>query len=271
MVSMFRSFFLFFIFHIFSFFAAAQVNTSAGTLSMAGAGRASVHVGDAHYLNPATLVHLLGRYLVYSTTNADNKMISLSDNTKDSHVPGALSYFKNKIIEGSTDISTEDISLALSGFIMDRLSIGITGHSFRYEKNQIAFLEVNADIGLLYTPTPSVGIALVSYNIFGEKSNIPSEFIKKNTFGIGFNYLQGAAIRYRIDYIPEHLQLGLESYLNQWLAFRVGVESITNEKYERPSFGLSFEGPRFGIAYAYQGNTKISADYTHKVDLILPF
>lgn len=251
--------------------ASAQVYNSSISAAAGGTGRAAVEPGDATFVNPATLVHLRGHHL-FSSFAKDEMAISLSDNSEESFLPTSLGFVqkKNAVLQG--ELETQDITLSLAEFVVDKWAFGLTGHYVEQKLPTSSYRQPNADLGFIYTPQAHIGWAMVAYNIFGEKNDIPEEFRIKSSVGAGFNYIYHATVRFRIDATSESVYMaGLETYLNQFLITRIGYQNNTKDRRELITAGAGFKGPRFALNYAYQGNSQISGDYRHSVDLEIPF
>ena len=252
-------------------FAHAQIYNSSVSAATAGTGRASVEPNDVIFLNSATLPHLQGRFF-YTSFAKDEFVASLSDNTKESMIPGGLAYVQKKSTSSLGDLKQKDIAVALGEFFAQKWSMGITGHYLEQSVPTASWHQSNADLGFLFTPAQNVGLGLVVYNIFGENSSIPKEFREKTTVGGGLNYIYRDSIRFRFDATSESLfAAGIETYLNRFFITRFGYSDETDDQRQLLTFGVGFNGPRFQINYAYQGNPQKSSDYRHSIDLVIPF
>lgn len=252
--------------------ASAQVYNSSVSVATGGTGRAAVEPGDANFLNPAALAHLGGRYLF--TSFATNEFAaSLSDNTKESTLPASFNYVqKSSQVTSHGHLKENDFGISLAEFVVNQWSLGLTGHYLSQELPTSSYHTVNADLGILYTPIPDVGIGLVGYNLFGENGDAPSELRHKATVAAGFNYIYKSMVRVRADVDSESVVgLGLETFLNRFIVTRFGYSDDLNDPRNLLSAGLGFSGPRFRLNYAYFGNVQKSSDYRHSVDLIIPF
>ncbi|WP_415061693.1 hypothetical protein [Bdellovibrio sp.] len=251
--------------------ASAQVYNSSISAATGGTGRAAVEAGDASFLNPSALVHLRGHYL-FSSFAKDEFAVTLSDNSEESFLPASLGYLNKKTEVTQGQLEQSDITLSLAEFVVDKLAFGMTGHYFEQKLPQASYRQINADLGLLYTPQPHIGWALVVYNAFGEKDDVPENLRLKTSVGGGFNYIYQNTVRFRLDATSESLYMGgLETYINKFMITRLGYQNDTDHKRELITAGLGFKGPRFALNYAYQGNPQISGDYRHSVDLEIPF
>lgn len=257
--------------YFFASFASAQVYNSSISAATGGTGRAAVEAGDAALLNPGTLVHLRGHYL-FSSFAKDEFAVTLTDNTEESILPSALGYMEKKSLVSQGELKQSDIFLSLAEFAIDKIGFGITGHYLEQKLPTASYRQTNADIGVIYTPQPHIGWALVVYNVFGEDQNIPENFRVKTSVGGGFNYIYKSSVRLRLDATSESIFMtGLETYINQFIISRIGYQNNTDKKREIITAGLAFKGPKFALDYAYQGNSQISGDYRHSVDLVIPF
>lgn len=251
--------------------AVAQVYTSSISAATGGTGRAAVEAGDASLLNPATLVHLRGHYL-FSSFSKDDVAVVLSDNSEESFLPASLGFVQKKSQVAQGDLVQQDLILSLAEFVVDKWAFGLTGHYLEQKLPNSSYRQTNADLGLVYTPQSHIGLALVAYNIFGENSDIPENIRAKPSVAAGFNYIYQSMVRFRLDGTSESVVMaGLETYVNKFLITRLGYQSDVDDHRELITAGLGFKGPRFSLNYAYQGNTQISGDYRHSVDLEIPF
>ncbi|MGZ3773565.1 MAG: hypothetical protein ACXVCN_07625 [Bdellovibrio sp.] len=262
---------VFFYFYFIANAVSAQVYSSSISAATGGTGRAAVEVGDSSFLNPGTLVHLRGHYL-FSSFAKDEFAITLSDNTEESMLPASFGYVQKKSIVKQGELQQHDILLSLAEFAADKIAMGLTGHYIEYALPTASYRQTNADLGLIYTPQPHIGWALVVYNIFGEDKNIPENFRIKTSVAGGFNYIYKGTVRARIDGTSDSIFMaGLETYINQFVITRIGYQHDNDKKRELITAGMGFKGPKFALDYAYQGNSQISGDYRHSVDLVIPF
>ncbi|XGC80746.1 hypothetical protein ACES2L_15585 [Bdellovibrio bacteriovorus] len=251
--------------------ASAQVYNSSISAATGGTGRAAVEAGDAAFLNPASLVHLRGHYL-FSSFAENEFAVALSDNTQESAFPASLGYVSKTIELPNDEIVQSDITFSLAEFIADKWSFGITGHYFQLKIPGASYSQPNADLGILYTPESHIGWALVVYNAFGKDEDIPEAYRPETSVGGGFNYIYQSRVRFRLDATSKSLYMaGIETYINDFVITRLGYQNNTEDKRELITAGLGFKGPRFALNYAYQGNSQISGDYRHSVDLEIPF
>jgi len=253
--------------------ASAQVFNSSVSAATGGTGRGAVEGGDATFLNPATLVHFRGRHLFGSVGSSDFAA-SLSDNTTESTIPAAFSYLQEKHDVAGDSLRLHDFVLTFAEFIAEKVTLGVNAHYYdeKLVNSQKSYLEINGDVGLEYTPTDYLGLGVVAYNFTGERTNVPADIRQSSTFGGGVNYIYHKIMRLRLDLTSQSTAMaGVESFMNQWLILRGGYSNQWETGRELITFGLGFEGPKFAINYAYQGNPRISGDYRHSIDLQFPF
>lgn len=262
---------VFFCFYLIVNVAHAQVYNSSTSAATGGTGRATVEPGDVSFLNPGTMVHLKGRH--FFSSFAENQFAaSLSDNTKDSAMPAAFAFVKKTSDVSLGKLEESDMALTLAEFATEKWAMGVTGHYREQKLPNSSYRQTNADIGFIYTPRANIGVALVGYNLFGEDTGAPEELRRKTSAGAGFNYIHNRMVRFRLDATTEsEVMGGLETYVNNFLVSRLGYYNDTNDNRELLTAGLGFNGPRFALNYAYEGNPKESGDYRHSVDLGIPF
>lgn len=265
--------------YFISSLAHAQSFSSAATDGVAGAGRAAVEAGDVNYLNPAGLVHLKGRYF-YATGAKDDLSLSLTESSRDVVVPASLSYLQRKTTDSAGgDVKWQDTRLSLADFVIEKISMGITGTMASTTYKNAKFNQTNGNIGFFYTPTDSFGLGYVFYNIFGGKDSIPQEIRQEEQMAVGLNYIYHSFIRCRFDILsadnnnygkPAYLT-GFETLLNEWLVARLGYKNDILASQELLTEGISFYGPVFSLSYAHQGSIKGANFDRHSIDLSFSF
>lgn len=249
----------------------AQVYNSSISVGAGRTGRASVAPADSFLLNPATMVHLKGRQL-FASGAEDEFAAALSDNTKGSFFPAAFGYVQKKTEIGGTDMKFSAMSLGIAEFGSAKFAMGITAHYYSFDTGVETLKQFNGDVGFIYTPAPAHGVALVVYNVMGERDEVPEALVQKTSVGIGYNYVISDRARFRLDATSEEEAMaGVENYLNDFIITRIGYSNNFEKEYDRFHAGLGFIGPRFALNYAYEVNLKESGEYRHSVDLGIPF
>jgi hypothetical protein len=265
--------------YFISSLAHAQSFSSAATDGVAGAGRAAVEAGDVNYLNPAGLVHLKGRY-IYATGSKDDLSLSLSESSREVVVPASLSYLQRKAKDSADqDVKWKDMRLSLADFIVEKLSMGITGTMSTVDYKTSSYNQTNGHLGLFYTPNDHFGLAYVFYNLFGGKDTVPEEVRDESQMAVGLNFIYKNFVRYRFDVLsaknnnfgkPAYM-MGIETLLNEWLVFRVGYKNDILASQELFTQGIGFRGPIFSVDYAHQGSVKGANFDRHSIDLSISF
>lgn len=250
-------------------FANTPKSSTAGAAG--GAGVATVEVGDAAFMNPATIVHLKGRYF-YSTFQHNLYGVSLTENDKESAVPGAFSYF--------TDKDVQFFGLSLADFVYENVALGVTATYWQaeFDPQHKRKTNINANAGLIWTPIKDFGIGFAAENMLES----PEEFADHGrlipTSRIGINYVFREWFRWRLDFVTETNnnwkdltpQTGIESYMNKYFIMRVGVSKPTGLK-ESWTAGFGLDLPRFKIDYATQWHANGGKEQRHSIDLSVPF
>lgn len=265
---------VFLVLYLISPLASAQVFNSSVSAATGGTGRGAVEGGDVVFLNPATLVHFRGKHL-FGSVGSNDFAASLSDNTTESAIPAAFSYVQESTpVAGGDSLRLHDYVLTFAEFISEKVTMGINAHYYdeKLPQAQKSYLEINGDLGLEYTPTDYLGLGVVAYNFTGERTDVPADIRQNSYFGGGVNYIYHKLMRLRLDMTSQSTAMfGVESFMNQWLILRAGYSNQWESGRELITYGFGFEGPKFAINYAYQGNTRISGDYRHSIDLQFPF
>jgi hypothetical protein len=157
-------------------------------------------------------------------------------------------------------------------------AVGITVHGYQVQSEEQTWNHGSLDFGVMVTPVPEVGLALVFYDLGPGNSDIPEKLRLSPKVGLGFNHLYMDYFRSRIDLVsgPDQnfrratVMVGFESYLNQWILARFGFSSNSYIKQDLSSLGFGLDLPRFRINYAYQFVTTNSKDQRHAIDIVIP-
>lgn len=260
-------------FPVFFLSISTYANTPQSSISLAtgGGGVASVEAGEASFMNPATLTHLKGRNF-FSTAQKKMYALSLTQNDKQSAVPGAFSYFADKELQM--------FSLSLSDFIFENVAFGISATYWQAQflpvkKRDTAF---NGNAGLVWTPLSNLGIGFAAENMFRPTDEFKQEGRLIPTSRFGLNYLYQEWFRWRLDFVTLTNnrwdnwtpQTGIESYLSKWFIVRLGYTRPPGLK-ESWSTGIGFDLPRFNLDFASRNNVGAKKEELHSVDLTIPF
>lgn len=260
--------------------AVAQIHSSAISMSTGGAGRASVEAGDAVYLNPATIAHLRDRTL-QSGISGDEWNVSLTDNAKDSSFPAGLAYLQRREDRANgEEIMIRDVRLSFANFIgKSNWAMGLTAHQYLIENPLFREEQVNADLGLVWTPAKDWGVGFVVNDFMPESKTVPSADRLKSRMSVGLTRVYKNFVRLRADLISAEnqdfshpvLALGYEAYLNNWVIFRLGYRKENDLQRTAGTAGLGLDLARFTLNYGYESLSGESPENRHSVDLAIPF
>lgn len=252
----------------------ALADTFAGSVAAAtgGTGRATVVPGDSSFLNPATLPYLKGYYF-YSKFGSKDTAIGLSDNTNESIIPAAFSYFRVD--------NLQDFKLSIADYIVRKWTVAASAHYYQANQSQGSLNNTNFDLSFAYAPRPHFGFGLVFYNMAGETKDFPESQKVFSQIGMGATYIYKEFFRTRFDLLSTEkknnnfqrptFMLGFESYLNRWMLIRFGYRDENAFDKEYATAGIGFDLPRFKLNYGYEGDTKDASNSRHSVDLAVPF
>lgn len=263
-------------FYFIIFSAKAQIYNGAVATSTGGSGRAAVEAGDSVYLNPGTLVYLRGRSL-HSSFVGNDFAVSISDNDVESVLPAAFSYVQKEV--PNTKYKQKDMSLTLGSFVKGKLAMGVTAHVYELVHPTGTINQVNTNLGFTYVANANLGLGFVAYDIAGAKKEMPDYLQLRPRTAVGLNYVYKTFARFRFDvesansndWSTAKYMTGFESYLSQWVIFRLGYYQIAKSDQGFGTFGVGFSGPQFSMNYAYQERSEISEEARHSIDLVIPF
>ncbi|MFN8945791.1 MAG: hypothetical protein ACK5WZ_14335 [Pseudobdellovibrionaceae bacterium] len=261
-----------------TFAAGFQSATSVGT---AGTGRAAIEPIDVISLNPAGLPHLLGRHFSISTQK-NALSVAISDNTKESMIPGGIAYVQRRLGE-APDINSQDFRLSLGEFFKDKWAVGLSAHYLDIKTEGKVYNQLNGDLGITYTRNANLGFALVGSDLAPVNKDLPESFQNQAKLGFGSYWIYKSFFRIRGDLISNLTKdsgkltyaVGAESYVESWFVFRSGLARDELNEEAWGSLGLGFLGPRFYINYAWEktvaSNNLVEDRNFHSVDLGIPF
>lgn len=268
----------------------AQFFTGPAASAAGGAGIAAVDGGESSFLNPAGVAFIqhynasviagVGKHPVEGDSNV--MAASLADGTKDAMVPGALTYVRKRIDSpgGLSDTQT-DIAVTIAGFPHRKLSLGITGHRLT---NQLLsssygaeFTQYNMHLGAVFVPVTNIGVGIVAYDIAPGDAT-PRGIHVVPTYAVGINLLYEKFFRARFDVVrPDtnnpgrrnNVHLGLETFFQELIAFRVGGQWRETTDQGFFTAGLGYRGPKLSIDYSFQKDVRTGENGRHLIDLWL--
>ncbi len=275
---------------LFAAVGHAQYITGPVASGAGGAGRASTEDGEQFIHNPATLVDASqGSTSIFYSDGSDMPGESdqyygatLTDNAPGLLCSGAYMYVHRVRTFQDLPRVTEDYhELALGQYAWSHLSLGA---SFTYLRSVVdqgdAYIQWNGNLGVLYNPLPTLGIAFVDYNVMGRDKAVPMDIQEVNKVAVGATYILMNDFHLRADVSeiqvanPHHLneyQLGFESRLESMLWTRFGFDRDEYFNLTYWTAGLTFDGPRLKADYYIKDDAAAAGVYMQGVDLRLPF
>ncbi len=257
---------------------------------MGGAGRAALDPMEVGVLNPAGLMHLTKYYggVEFSSLHPGEAVdirqwkATLADASKDAAFPASFSYVQRQIrVEQGPDEKQQRFHLSVADEILKGLAIGVSVHHFMSRPDQVKTqTRTNADLGLLWTPSTNLGLALIGYNLMGHDEELISMTDLRRTVGVGINYMVPDIVNFRADYlqpIEENddtlgvAMVGLERGLTAGFIMRLGYQWNGLQESNWLTAGLGWVGPRLSFGYAYQKQTWSGDEVSHLIDLWLHF
>jgi hypothetical protein len=276
---------------IIGIFLSQSLSAYEGAVSRAngGVGAAVVEAGETPFQNPAGIAHLRGYrftsgYSVFNESEAiknSSWAFSLTENTKDTVVPTSLSYYQTKheeIDQLQNEYLIREIRLGFANFFKRKWSFGLGVNFNENRYREKSWTQTNLVAGMLFAPSPKIGFGMFINNLVPPKSEVPEVVRQKqiSSFGTTVNYLKYIRIKADIR-SAENLNFGkptigggIETYMNDWVIFRIGAQKNYQLNQEFYSTGLSFDGPRFGLHYGFLMSPEDTRLTSHAIDLSLP-
>jgi hypothetical protein len=274
----------------FSSFAGAIPYNGAVTAGTAGSGRGSVEATDSPFLNPATLPFVRGYNFMssYSASSSSTSegasgttdlSLSLLDNMKDTVVPTAISYVQGMVRPpDQSRIFSKDIRLAFGQRVSKRFSVGLAGHYKNDRTDFDSYNQGNLTLAGAVALTDNLALGVVGDDLLPAPKSVPEGFKLGTTTSFGLSHNHKRLIRTKLDLVSAPgnnfgkptVSGGVETYMNKWLILRVGVARNLLKEANLFAGGLGFQGPKFGIHYAYQNAPEDQSLNRHSVDLAIP-
>jgi hypothetical protein len=272
---------LLFCFSFFSFFAHASLAPIApGSVSTAtgGSGRGVAEPIDSTLLNPAA-VSLLATKFLTSTYSNEQWAVTIEDNGRDALFPAALSYMRQDV----DGFRTQRAGVIVGYAFKKMLAIGTNISFMEYDSNAIAgdnkYRQTVGDVGVLLSPGEDYGVGLVAKKVASTNTDLDEALQVQQTVGLGTQYTfqRFARFRFDIESSPKNktnrlvYMGGIETYLNEWIVFRLGYQNnnVVSKNYQ--TAGVGFAGPQFTLHYAYISNVADTKELQHSIDLGIPF
>jgi len=259
------------------------------TAATAGSGRASVEATDSPYLNPATIPFVRGYNFTTSYSSAtastvgsggsSDLSLTLTDNMKDTVVPTSLGYTQGTVFRADqSKVTSKDVRLAFGERFSKNFSFGLAGHYKNDRTEMDSYGQTNLTLAGAMALTENISLGLVMDDILGASPSIPEDLKVRPNTGLGFSYNYKRVIRTKVDLVSGSnnnfgkptLSGGVETFMNKWLILRIGMGRNQERSSNIFAGGLGFQGPKFGIHYAYQSTQEEQNLNRHSVDLAIP-
>lgn len=273
----------------FNFSAQAELFRGPISSALGGTGVAGLPGSESALANPA-LVPLYGQSSVDAfyrdgmlSSGEHRQAIGLGalDHTGDSIMPGALHYLRMRDTGRYRLPVNGELWHGALGQQYNQFAIGVSGYRLIYDvPTDRSYTQWNYSVGTVYMFTTSIGIGYVLKNLANPGSEVPLGLREDLTQAFGVLMGLGDVARLRLDlaraehFNPDHkmaYMLGFESKTNDLFIFRLGYK-YDDLKFQRLwTAGLSFDGPKLKIDYAFEKNQDRTSGALHSVDLRLPF
>jgi len=174
------------------------------------AGVAANDPGEQIIMNPAAMPHVEGVAAGYffraGQTGPSERnqalQLTLMDNTEDVLITGGFFYQKERqSFLQEADFESERIQIGFAGFIAKQVSWGLS--VFRYEadlENGPSFDKFDANLGLLWNPTPNFAFGALLENLAPNDREFPDLYEPLDRLMIGFNFIVIPQVRVRADF-----------------------------------------------------------------------
>lgn len=267
------------IFWVQIFCASAFCAVGAVTTATGGTGRGAIEPIDGVLLNPAVITDFPDKNFSVNYS-VDQWAMSVSDNGKDAFFPAAFVFLNSK----TDTIDTQQLGLTIASYRWHRFVLGTNLSMLDYTDHSSPALELRykqaaADLGATYALGSNVGFGLVFNKVGSTRTDLAEAAQTQQTTSFGISYIFRGFARFRVDVesAPKNktdrlvFMAGMENYLNDWMVFRMGYQNNNVVAKNYLTAGLGFQGPQFGVHYAYISNTADKTEDKHLIDLGIPF
>ena len=258
--------------------------TGAISGATANTGRAAIEATDSPFMNPGAIAHLRGYYMATTYgffTQQDGApvkdfSISLTDNMNETVVPTSLGYNEITTKNIEQTFYQKRFQLGMGNFVSKEVAAGF-GVRYQEDFRETKHTQTNLSFGALWNPKKEIGLAAVYENILQYQNDVPDDLKLNPSLSFGLAYHYKKVIRFksdisstgRLSFSRPIIGIGVESFANQWLITRVGVQTNMEKESNQYTFGGGFMGPKFALNYAYMQEPK-EHQIKHAVDLTLP-
>lgn len=266
--------FIFLIYSTHSFANIGAVSTATG-----GTGRGTIEPVDGVLLNPSIIADLPKNNFSVNYSSTQWAM-TVSDNGSDALFPAAMKFMRSN----ENSLETQQLGIVMAAPRWKKLSFGLTASVVEYSQTLSAFAQQNyrqstLDFGATLAIDKNFGFGFVATRIVSSEVGLQEDLQLPKTLSLGLSYTYLNFIRTRFDVQsgPQNrlnqfvYMAGLESYVNDWVVFRLGYKNDNVAKKDYGSLGMGFAGPQFGLHYAFISNVKDKSEDQHLIDLGIPF
>lgn len=249
---------------------------------MGGTGVASLRPMDAAYYNPAGIANAQKNHAALQSvaaseaaTEVDGGGIYILDAGNESITKGGFSYQRQFETGPAQRKSQARWELSAAKYIKPGLAMGVAFTKQRVSDLLLSrdFVDYNLELGWLYNPIWEWGFGLLLEDVFTGK-----EGRQQPMASLGLEYRSKLL---RLSFDSSRLLsagagvwdygLGFELSANEEIQWRLGYLSQARSKQHFYTAGLSWQGPRLGLYYAFQSQVGVSANVLHSLDLRLFF
>jgi len=268
-------------------FAGVPTMNSSVNSSTGGAGRGAIDPYGIVYMNHSILAQFKQRYFISSLAK-DQLNVSLMDSGPGTLLSGALSYRQfNQLFEnlGGPSKTMRQFTFSVADKAFGASTFGFNIHYFDYKgNNEQSDKRLRADLGVAYNFSENWTLGVVGQGYIlqsqGDEARELDQFEPlQSKSAVGLGYVFQNFVRFRVDIESEANHnwskpisiLGIESFLSDWVIWRVGYQNKPKAETAYFSTGLGFTGPQFGLHYGYIQDTKNTKDNRHSIDFGVPF
>lgn len=249
-------------------------------MALANSGVGHINASDSILLNPAVLPLLPYKPFVISSYK-DHLSVSMADHGREALFPAGIFYQ-----QGQNDVfKTKTYGLSLGHAFTHTIAVGASFkyHDFKERLTGEKYQQTKADIGAMWTVNKQLTLGAVYNGLALSDTDLADTLDKASSVTAGISYSVEEVILVKFDIekaIQENnlsskealaFKSGLELALNEWIMARVGYLNDNINLQNLFTAGIAFEGPQFGLHYAYQKNSKKDIDPLHVIDLSIPF
>lgn len=259
-----------------------------------GAGRAVGQAAEAGLLNPA-LIPLAPAFegVAYyqdgywaREEHQNLKGVTLLDNHEGVIVPGSLSYLQSRrtfvepTTQASSSVEEELWQGSIGKFYNRHWSLGLSALRLSSKFEGREHVQWNGVAGVYVVPHPLWSLGFVYYNPFHPSSEVSESIrlVPQVSLGAALVFPHVARLSFDLSrwekMNPDKkwiYQLGLETFVAEFLSLRFGGDWDDNNKRTLATAGLSFNGPRLRLDYAVQKQVRNDRGAVHNLALRLSF